>query len=85
VYRDKRGTGGVLSDLGHHGMVEGDVLKSAFFPIIYPEFDKDEAAARNEGRVGRSFVDIVSKVSGMASKASGEKFKSFFQVLGSRQ
>jgi ectoine hydroxylase-related dioxygenase (phytanoyl-CoA dioxygenase family) len=84
-YHDKRGTGGVLSDLGRHGMVDGDDLKSSFFPIIYPKFDRDEAAARDAGKVGRSFVDIVSKIGGMATAASGKKFASFFQVLGSRQ
>jgi ectoine hydroxylase-related dioxygenase (phytanoyl-CoA dioxygenase family) len=84
-YTDKRGTGGVLSDLGHHGMVEGDVLKSSFFPVIYPNFDKQEARERDQGKVGRSFRDIVTKIGGMTSAASGEKFKSFFQVLDSRE
>jgi hypothetical protein len=84
VYHDKRGTGGVLSDLGRHGMEDGDALKSPFFPIVYPRFDPREADARDAGRVGRSFVDIVTKVGGMATAASGEKFRSFFQVLGSR-
>jgi Phytanoyl-CoA dioxygenase (PhyH) len=84
TYHDKRGTGGVLSDLGKHGMQDGDLLNSSYFPIIYPRPNKKEVAERDSGRVGRSFVDIVSKVGGMATKASGEKFSSFFQVLGSR-
>jgi hypothetical protein len=84
VYHDKRGTGGVLSDLGRHGLQEGDALESPFFPRIYPSFVKLEAAERDSGRVGRSAVDIVSKIGGMATAASGAKFKSFFQVLGSR-
>ena len=84
-YHDKRGTGGVLSDLGRHGLNDGDDLKSSFFPVIYPQFDKQEAAERDAGRVGRNMADIVSKVGGMATAASGEKFKSFFEVLGSRQ
>lgn len=84
IYHDKRGTGGVLSDLGRHGMEDGDALKSPFFPIIYPGFDKAEAVARDNGQVGRNFVDIVTKVGGMATTASGERFRSFFQVLGSR-
>jgi Phytanoyl-CoA dioxygenase (PhyH) len=83
-YHDKRGTGGVLSDLGRHGMQDGDKLDSPFFPIVYPHWNAKEAAERDAGRVGRSAVDIVSKVGGMATVASGEKFKSFFQVLGSR-
>jgi Phytanoyl-CoA dioxygenase (PhyH) len=84
LYHDKRGTGGVLSDLGRHGMQDGDKLDSAYFPIVYPHWDAKEAAERDAGRVGRSAVDIVSKVGGMATAASGEKFRSFFQVLGSR-
>jgi hypothetical protein len=84
LYHDKRGTGGVLSDLGRHGMEDGDALKSPFFPVIYPRFDAREAEARDAGRVGRSFVDIVTKVGGMATAESGEKFRSFFKVLGSR-
>jgi len=83
-YHDKRGTGGVLSDLGRHGMEDGDDLKSPFFPIIYPMFDKAEAADRDSGKVGRDFRDIVTKIGGMATASSGEKFRSFFQVLGSR-
>jgi hypothetical protein len=85
TYHDKRGTGGVLSDLGKHGLNDGDDLKSSFFPIIYPNFDKHEAKQRDLGKVGRSFTDIVSKLGGMTTAASGEKFKSFFQVLDSRE
>lgn len=85
TYHDKRGTGGVLSDLGRHGLIDGDDLKSPFFPVIYPNFDKYEAKQRDEGKVGRSFRDIVSKLGGMTTAASGEKFKSFFQVLDSRE
>lgn len=81
-YTDKRGTGGVLSDLGGHTMLNGDKLDSPYFPIIYPQFCEHEAAARDKGNVGRSFKDIVSKVSGLASSASTKKFNSFFQVLG---
>ena len=84
LYTDKRGTGGVLSDLGRHGMENGEKLSSPFFPIIYPAPDAYEKAERDAGRVGRSFVDIVTKIGGMASTASGKKFRSFFQVLGSR-
>lgn len=83
-YQDKRGSGGVLSDLGKHGMEQDDKLDSAFFPIVYPQFNKEEAKMRKAGAVGRSAVDIVSKLGGLAGKASGEKFGSFFKVLGSR-
>lgn len=85
IYHDKRGSGGVLSDLGKHGLKDGDKLASPFFPIIYPRFDKDEVQARDAGRVGRSPVDIVTKIGGLATKASGERFSSFFKVLGSRE
>mmetsp|Transcript_11706 Transcript_11706/g.16408 ORF Transcript_11706/g.16408 Transcript_11706/m.16408 type:complete len:405 (+) Transcript_11706:229-1443(+) len=84
IYHDKRGSGGVLSDLGKHGLEDGQPLKSSFFPVVYPQFDKQEAAERDAGRVGRSPSDIVSKIGGLATKASGERFGSFFQVLGSR-
>jgi len=83
-YHDKRGTGGVLSDLGRHGLSDMEPLKSSFFPIVYPQFDKQEAAERDSGKVGRNPIDIVSKIGGMATKASGERFNSFFKVLGSR-
>jgi hypothetical protein len=84
LYHDKRGSGGVLSDLGRHGMADGDPLKSSFFPIVYPRFDKEEAKERDAGKVGRNPYDIMSKLGGLATKASGEKFGSFFKVLGSR-
>lgn len=84
VYHDKQGSGGVLSDLGNHGLVQGDKLSSPFFPIIYPKFDKQEVSDRDAGRVGRSPKDIVMKIGGLAGSASGKKFLSFFQVLGSQ-
>lgn len=84
TYHDKRGTGGVLSDLGRHGLEDGDDLNSPFFPIVYPNFKMTEAQARDSGSVGRDPRDIVSKLSGLAGRASGEKFSSFFQVLGSQ-
>ena len=85
TYHDKRGSGGVLSDLGRHTLKDGDKLQSPFFPIVYPQFDKKEAADRDAGRVGRSPMDIVTKIGGLAGKASGDKFSSFFKVLGSRE
>jgi hypothetical protein len=50
LYHDKTGTGGVLSDLGRHGMTDGQKLSSPFFPIIYPQFDRNEAKERDAGR-----------------------------------
>jgi len=84
IYHDKTGSGGVLSDLGRHGLKDGEKLDSPFFPIIYPRHNKFEAAERDAGHVGRSPRDIISKIGGLAGKASGEKFFSFFQVLGSQ-
>ena len=84
IYHDKTGTGGVLSDLGNHGLEDGQKLDSPFFPIIYPQFNPAEASARDAGKVGRSPVDIIRKIGGLAGAASGEKFYSFFKVLGSR-
>ena len=83
-YHDKRGSGGVLSDLGRHNLADGDKLDSPFFPIVYPQFNKKEAQERDAGRVGRSPSDIVTKLGGLVTKASSDKFGSFFQVLGSR-
>ena len=83
-YNDKRGSGGVLSDLGRHGLQDGQPLKSSFFPIVYPNSEKSEIAERDSGKVGRNPVDIITKIGGLATKASGERFSSFFQVLGSR-
>jgi len=84
VYHDKRGSGGVLSDLGKHSLEDGDKLSSPYFPLVYPQFDKNEAAERDSGNVGRSPKDIVAKIGGLVSKASTERFGSFFKVLGSR-
>lgn len=84
LYQDKRGSGGVLSDLGRHGLEQDDKLESSFFPIVYPRFNDAEARERDSGKVGRSPRDIVSKLGGLAGKASGDKFNSFFQVLGSQ-
>jgi len=83
-YTDKIGSGGVLSDLGKHELTHGDKLESSFFPKVYPQFNKQEASARDRGEVGRSPKDIASKLAGLAGKASGDKFLSFFKVLGSR-
>ena len=52
--------------------------------LLYPQFNKEEASERDAGRVGRSPTDIVSKLGGLAIKASTDKFGSFFQVLGSK-
>jgi len=84
VYHDKRGTGGVLSDLGRHGLEDGNKLSSSFFPVVYPKFDKAEASDRDNGSVGRDPRDITSKLGGLVGKASGDKFASFFKVLGSQ-
>lgn len=84
TYHDKRGTGGVLSDLGRHGLEDGNKLESPFFPIVYPRFEESEAKARDDAVVGRDVRDIASKLSGMVTKTSSEKFSSFFQVLGSQ-
>ena len=85
LYHDKRGSGGVLSDLGRHGLEDMKPLESPFFPIVYPKFDKSEAASRDSGEVGRNPYDIVSKLGALVTKASGERFGSFFQVLGSSE
>ena len=45
-----------------------------FFPIVYPKFDNVEAEERDAGNVGRSPKDIISKLGGLAGKASGDNF-----------
>ena len=84
LYHDKRGSGGVLSDLGRHGLEDGQPLKSSFFPKVYPECVRSEVEDRDSGKVGRNPVDIMTKLGGLVSKASSERFGSFFQVLGSQ-
>lgn len=69
LYHDKTGSGGVLSDLGRHGLQDQSKLESPFFPIIHPAFNAAEAKARDEGKVARSPRDIVSKLGGLAGKA----------------
>ncbi|GMI00964.1 hypothetical protein TrST_g1775 [Triparma strigata] len=83
LYHDKTGSGGVLSDLGRHGLQDGEKLDSPFFPKIYPTFEMEEAKARDEGVVGRNPKDIISKLGGLAGSSAGNRFYSFFQVLGS--
>jgi hypothetical protein len=80
-YQDKTGSGGILSDLGDHGLSHGDKLDSAFFPIIYPRWNPAEVKIRDSGRVSRSAKFIVSKIGGMIGSQSSKKFSSFFQVL----
>lgn len=84
-YHDKRGTGGVLSDLGKHTMQDGDLLDSPYFPRIYPKWNPQEVKDRDDGKVGRSPSEIVTKLGGVVSSASTKKFGSFFKVLGSRE
>ena len=52
--------------------------------MVYPRFESGEAAAHDDGSVGRDPRDIVSKIGRLATKASGERFGSFFKVLGSQ-
>jgi len=85
LYHDKRGTGGVLSDLGKHRMQDGDKLDSPYFPMIFPKWNPEEVRERDSGNVGRSPSEIVTKLGGVISSASTKKFGSFFQVLGSRE
>jgi len=85
LYHDKRGTGGVLSDLGKHNMQDGDKLDSPYFPIIFPKSNPEEVRERDSGNVGRSPSEIVTKLGGVISSASTKKFGSFFKVLGSRE
>jgi len=81
-YVDKAGTLGILSDFGRHGLVQGQKLSSPYFPIIYPQFEDNEARERDEGRVGRSGREIVGKFGALATQASRDNVLSFFRALG---
>lgn len=80
-YQDKRGTGGILSDLGHHGLKQDDLLKSPLFPQIYPHSDPTERTGRDRGQVSRSFPEMISKIGGIMSAESAKRFGSFMQVV----
>ena len=49
-----------------------------------PALRRGGGGGAGRGGVGRDPRDIVSKLGGLAGKASGEKFGSFFKVLGSQ-
>ena len=82
-YIDKRGTGGVFSDLGKHVLRDGEPLKSAFFPRIYPEPIPQEMVARRRGEVQRDIWDVPNKVGQLFGKMASGKFQSFFSVINS--
>jgi hypothetical protein len=51
---------------------------------MYPQLDQMEATARNDGSVRSDPRDILTKIGGLAGKASGE-IASFFKVVGSQR
>ena len=46
--------------------------------------DTSQLEVLEQDNLGRDPRDIASKIGGLAGKASGEKFSSFFKVLGSQ-
>lgn len=49
----------LFSDLGTHGLAEGQPLKHAYFPIIYPQSDPVERAQRAAGKCTRTTEGIL--------------------------
>mmetsp|Transcript_22172 Transcript_22172/g.68101 ORF Transcript_22172/g.68101 Transcript_22172/m.68101 type:complete len:433 (-) Transcript_22172:2170-3468(-) len=83
LYQDKRGSGGVFSDLGSHSLGHLEPLKSAYFPQIYPAPIPEEMKARERGEVQRDIWDVPNKVGQLFGKMATKRFGSWFDVLGS--
>jgi len=71
----------LFSDMGSHGLQQGDPLKSPFFPIIYPQSDAEERRVRAEGSVGRSFEGFRRMVGTLWSPENLTQFNSWAKVL----
>jgi len=71
----------LFSDMGSHGLEQGDPLKSPFFPIIYPQSDPTERQYRAEGKVGRSFEGFTRMVKTLWSPENLSQFSSWAKVL----
>jgi len=70
-----------FADMGSHGMVHGDPLKSPYYPIIYPNSDPAERAFRADGKVGRSFEGFRRMVGTLFSSENLQLFSSWSNVL----
>jgi len=75
----------LFSDMGDHGLVQDDPLKSPYFPIIYPKSDPYERAVRAEGKVGRSFGGFMRMVNSLISTENFAQFSSWTQVVNGAQ
>ena len=69
----------LFADMGSHGMQDGDTLKHALFPILYPCSDPDERAVARAGGCTRTWEGI-SRVWGGVFKSMTE-MSSFANVV----
>ena len=60
----------LFSDMGTHGLEEGDPLKHPYFPIIYPQSDPTERAARQRGECTRTVDGMMRLAKNMGSSVS---------------
>jgi hypothetical protein len=61
----------LFSDMGSHGLEEGVPLKHAYFPIIYPQSDPAERAARAAGKCTRT-TEGMTRLAGNMFASIGE-------------
>ena len=69
----------LFADMGSHGMDDGDALKHALFPILYPCSDPDERAVARSGGCTRTW-EGMSRVWGGVFKSMAE-MSSFANVV----
>ena len=69
----------LFADMGSHGMTDGDTLKHALFPILYPCSDPAERAVARAGGCTRTW-EGVSRVWGGVFKSMTE-MSSFANVV----
>lgn len=70
----------LFSDMGSHGLQDGDALEHPLFPKIYPEPDPQEQAERAAGRCTRTREGMNRLASNMF--ASAGEMLSWTKVLG---
>jgi hypothetical protein len=73
----------LFSDMGSHGLEEGEPLKHALFPKIYPQSDPAERAERASGRCTRTTEGVSRMASNMF--ASVGEMMSWTNVLNDKK
>jgi len=69
----------LFSDMGSHGMQEGDPLKHALFPKIYPVSDPAERAEAQAGKCTRTWEGVTRMWGGMFKSMA--EMSSWMQVV----